>query len=942
MPKKFIQMGYDFDTAMGNNNEGYYIERKPGLEDTDILGVKADGTPDYVFNGQESVLHINERDGFFDDICSIAQTVYSNSQLTADMVNKRMDDFQEAWPERMYNRDCDYKYYQSKADLNRAHGSKRTSRTKWLNDQFEYKMGQYKFGNANKVQAHFRAYARGTLTITRLKDGYINVLYASTPARIRATHNIAYPMEVTLGNLNDAEVGLYQVKYIKAIEGMPDMYPGDVDLNACESLEEIILGKEDANYENTHMTTNDFSGCRRAKKIVLNGCTNVTGTLEVPDLYRIEYIDTRRTGINGYNLMANGPLKKLYAGNSLNTLKLVGMNSLETLSIPNPSNLTFLWVEDCDFDVVDALNYIKVMATGSRVRLVGLELEATTSASIQEIYDDLNRMTGIDHNGAYVNSPKECISGSVHLNNATGNEVAALVDQFPYMTVRADHTVSYCYYHATSGDPVAVRVEDGGNATYSGATPTKAQTAQYTYTFAGWSTVENSETVEPNCQNAVVADRHLYPVFSKTVRQYTYTFKNDNNATIKTATVDYGTAIVKPANPTSATDATQIFAGWSPAVPATCTANGTYTATYRSATAFVAPTATTADGAYGVEWNYAQTSPALTRKGLAASFSAPSPATSVSGSGSSPFDTIAPWKDMKVYNVVGDTFIEKGTEGFSMTANDTVVYIPEFYFTAYKDTANSKWLWAISPTAKEGYVKHPGSGRYIGRYHTSGSSTGVFTKSGVSPLVNTNQTNFRTYSHNKGSNWYMMDIATWSAIQMLYLVEYANFDSQTMLGKGWNTGSLGSMGGTDSAVYHTLKVTGAHNQYRWIEDPFSNCLDWIDGFVGSTSQIYVGVDNARFTSSSTGLTKTSLKLPSSNYISGFGYDANSAFAFIPDTSTSSESYVKDKVFSDSSVCPVYVGGHYYDYAYCGLFYWYAHFSASYSNGDLGSRLLLST
>ena len=942
MAKKFVQMGYDFDTALGNNNEGEYITRRPGLEDTDILGVKDNGDPDYVFNGQESVLHNNERDAFFSDICSLAQDIYNDNNFTADEVNRRMDAFQEAFPERMYNRDADYKYVQEK-DLRRAHGSKQTSRTKWLADQFEYKYGQYKCGDANKVQAHFRAYSAGTLTITRLKDGYINILYASTPARTRATRNVAYPMTVTLGNLNDAEVGLYQVRYIKAIEGMPDMYPGDVDLDNCVSLEEIILGKTNGTYTNTYMTTTNFNGCRRAKKIVLNGCTNAVGTLEVPDLYRLEHIDVRRTGITGVNVMQNGPLKVLYASNSLNTLKLIGLHSLETLSIPAPANITSLWVDDCDFDVVDALNYVKVMTTGSRLRLIGLELEATTANDIQDIYDDFNRMTGIDHNGAYVNSPKECVSGTVHLDNATGNEIAALEAQFPYMTVTADHVTSFCYYHATSGEPVSVRVIDGGDATYTGSTPTKAQDAQYTYSFIGWSTVENSLTVEANCENHIVADRHLYPVFSRTVRQYTYRFVNDGGATIKSATVDYGTAIVAPSTPTSQVDSTMIFKEWSPAVPATCTGNVTFTAVYKSATSFEVPTATTADGAYGVEWDYSQTSPALTRKGLAASFSAPSPATSVSGSGSSPFDTIAPWKDMKVYNVVNGTFIEKGQSGFSMTDNDTVVYIPEFYYTAYKDDANSKWLWAISPTKLTGYEKHPGSGRYVGRYHTGGDSSGVYTKSGVSPLVNTNQTNFRSYSKAKGSGWYMMDIATWSAIQMLYLVEYANFDSQTMLGKGWNTGSVGMMGGTDSAVYHTVKATGAHNQYRWIEDPFSNCYDWIDGVRASTSTVYIGVDNDKFNDGTNGMVQTALKLPSGNEIKNFGYDENACFAFIPSESVSNSSYntyVCDHVNSYSSLRPGYVGGNYNDNANYGL--WYSNFnnSSSNTNGNLGSRLLL--
>ena len=305
---------------------------------------------------------------------------------------------------------------------------------------------------------------------------------------------------------------------------------------------------------------------------------------------------------------------------------------------------------------------------------------------------------------------------------------------------------------------------------------------------------------------------------------------------------------------------------------------------------------------YAVEWNYNQTSPALTRKGLAASFTDPVPATSNEGTGSSPFDLIMPWAGMEVYNIMPDgTKIKKGASGFSFTDNDVMVYIPEFYYMAQKDETNSKWTWAISPTAQQGFTKHPGSGRYVGRYHTTGTSSAVGCKSGVNPLVNTTQTNFRTYHKNKGDGWYMLDLASWSAIQMLYLVEFANFDSQTMLGGGWNTGAVGAVGGTDSATYCTVKATGAHNQYRWIEDPFSNVLDWIDGFIGSTSAIYVGTDNSVFDGTTTTLAKIgSLKLPSSNEITNFGYDDVASWAFIPSASvknTNYNTYTCDSVYS---------------------------------------------
>ena len=50
---------------------------------------------------------------------------------------------------------------------------------------------------------------------------------------------------------------------------------------------------------------------------------------------------------------------------------------------------------------------------------------------------------------------------------------------------------------------------------------------------------------------------------------------------------------------------------------------------------------------YGVEWDYSQASPALTRTDDAVGFPAPVPATSLDGSGSSPFDSVMPWAGMK-------------------------------------------------------------------------------------------------------------------------------------------------------------------------------------------------------------------------------------------------------------------------------------------------------
>ena len=107
-------------------------------------------------------------------------------------------------------------------------------------------------------------------------------------------------------------------------------------------------------------------------------------------------------------------------------------------------------------------------------------------------------------------------------------------------------------------------VEYGGTAAYSGNTPTKAETAQYTYTFIGWNSNSSASTVDDNALTNVTADRNVYAVFTATARSYTVTFMNVSTL-MDTQTVTYGgTAVYGGTTPTKAetSEYTYTFAGW--------------------------------------------------------------------------------------------------------------------------------------------------------------------------------------------------------------------------------------------------------------------------------------------------------------------------------------------------------------------------------------------
>ena len=346
------------------------------------------------------------------------------------------------------------------------------------------------------------------------------------------------------------------------------------------------------------------------------------------------------------------------------------------------------------------------------------------------------------------------------------------------------------------------------------------------------------------------------------------------------------------------------------------------------------------EGVYGVEWNCGSSATKLTRFGDSKDFVAPAPATELEKAGSSPFDALMPWAGMKKYNIVdGAVGASEADDGFSMTDADTVVYIPEFYYAVQWVPYEQKMRWAISMTEKEGFTKHPGSGRYIGRYHTSTVSSTYSSKSGYKPQVNMTRATARTNSHKKGDKWWLMDYAVWSAIQILYLVEYADWNSQNVLGTGQDSGALVASGGTDEAVYHSLKRSGASNQYRWIEDPWSNCYDFVDGIVVSNQRVYLNCENANNGDTTTNHTNTGKDIPTSGYISRYHDAGDLGWAFLPRVAGGGEAtYVTDQVYGNSGVRVAYVGGSYSAGAASGLFFLFYYFTSS-NNSDLGARLL---
>ena len=119
----------------------------------------------------------------------------------------------------------------------------------------------------------------------------------------------------------------------------------------------------------------------------------------------------------------------------------------------------------------------------------------------------------------------------------------------------------------------ATYAEDDPVPTYTGETPAKPATAQYTYVFAHWDdgTVEGTTTT-------------YEPIFTETVNKYTIIFVNEDGTELQSGKVTYdempaytGETPIK--EPTA--QYTYTFAGWTPEI-SPVTGEATYTAVYSS------------------------------------------------------------------------------------------------------------------------------------------------------------------------------------------------------------------------------------------------------------------------------------------------------------------------------------------------------------------------
>ena len=380
---------------------------------------------------------------------------------------------------------------------------------------------------------------------------------------------------------------------------------------------------------------------------------------------------------------------------------------------------------------------------------------------------------------------------------------------------------------------------------------------------------------------------------------------------------------------------------------------------------------------YGVRRNTSSTSTAWERVGdsigLEANAVLPTSSTTVADTGVvNDFDNIYPWSEIRSYNYNANTrkvtaWYGDSNFAFDGSNGEVLTYIPGFYYK--REVVDGVEYQYISKYEQEGYsYSEPFS---VGRYKMSGGADSggtignVFTGksiSGVYPSGSANLPTFRESASKLGTDFSILDYH-YFVLQMLYLIEYADYDSQSVLGKGVTKNYEGHhyygeiiMGGTDSLGMKSgcLVNDGKHSMiYRGIEDIYGNNWDFLDGINIKDYQAYINYDFKTYKSDVFDGNYKALGYVNKSFgdnegfgwITKLGYDSNNPLIGLPtevdinNTDSNNPSGIKDAYEAAPGDKILIVSGPYASGNSAGLWFSEAYIGSDSDKSGVGSRLI---
>lgn len=479
---------YDFDTAIGINNEGQLVFDYD-LEDKDTV----DG--DNVFNGQDSVLWCNLRDAFPDELAAMYKTLRSGGVFSCDEVLRRFTAHQRVWPEAVWNEDAWEKYLEPLENDNDGsylamlQGSKASQRAWWLFNGFRYRDSKYQCGDAQSQFITLRCYAVGDITVTPYSHIWPRIKYGSYTVTRRGKRNEAMTLACPLDAMNDTEVYIYSADRLAAIGDLSPLQVGYANFSMATKLQSLKLGDGAADYANTRLTELYVGNNELLTLLDVRNCVNLSMTVDLSGCVGIETILAKGSSVTGFTLPVGGRLRTLELPGTVTNLTIRDQKQFETLTMDGYGALTTLRLESTPgLPVEDILLGADAL---TRARLIGMEWEAESEESLTSCIERLEGCIGMDAAGS--NTDRAVVTGRVSVPSISAELLTRINDDFPELVVvaggAAQYVVRYVNYDGTLLTRAVVGEGDAAPDPVAEGTieaPTREGTEDTRYAYTGF------------------------------------------------------------------------------------------------------------------------------------------------------------------------------------------------------------------------------------------------------------------------------------------------------------------------------------------------------------------------------------------------------------------------------------------------------------------------
>lgn len=537
-----IDMDYDNDTAMGNDNEGG-LTLTYGYEDTDTIGTKS------VFNAADSKVWCMIRDNFQTELASMYQSLESKLAWSSNRILTEMEQEQAMKPERLWVADMRRKYFRTYEDngttsyIPMMNGDKKMQRRQFQKYQEKYIASKYVSATATADVITIRAYTPinwtgvapdGTFHIVPYADTYVAVRFGSNLSKVRAKRGKTYDVKSTIAAMNDTEVYVYNASMIQSIGDIAPFYPGYTDFNQGIKLTDLTVGSGVSGYQNTNLSDFSIGNNVLLQHLNLQNLPNLKKAVSLEKCVSLLDFLADGSGITGVVLPTGG---KLTTAHIPAVASLAGRNIyfLTDLQLAGFDNLVTLSLDTCP--AIDILDYVAKAKNLSRARLIGIDWNLPDTTILDRLYE----MAGIDENG--YNTAKSVLSGSVHVPVMRERKLADYSVAWPDLEITYDTLINQftATFENENGDVLDVQYVDKGEKPVDPitrkenpiSTPTKESTIENDFTFDKWDT----EFV-PLFANVVITATY------KSTRR-NYTIKYIAKGTVKQETkAPYGTNVL--------------------------------------------------------------------------------------------------------------------------------------------------------------------------------------------------------------------------------------------------------------------------------------------------------------------------------------------------------------------------------------------------------------